>query len=66
MVRRRVGYFYESEIGNFHLGRGHPMKPHRVRLTHELVVAYQLDRKLQPLPQGRLISSELTKFHTDE
>ena len=26
MARPRVAYFYDSEIGNYHYGQGHPMK----------------------------------------
>ena len=40
--RRRVDYFYDSTLGLFNYGEGHPMRPHRVRLTHELVVNYNL------------------------
>lgn len=25
-TKRRVAYFYDSEIGNYHYGQGHPMK----------------------------------------
>ena len=25
-VKRRVAYFYDAEIGNYHYGQGHPMK----------------------------------------
>jgi len=28
---RRVSYFYDEEVGNYHYGQGHPMRPHRVR-----------------------------------
>jgi acetoin utilization deacetylase AcuC-like enzyme len=42
------------------------MKPYRVRLTHELLVALALDKKLTPLPPSRLTTSEMSKFHTDE
>ena len=28
------------KIGNYHFGQGHPMKPHRIRMTHNLVVNY--------------------------
>jgi hypothetical protein len=24
--KRRVAYFYDAEIGNYHYGQGHPMK----------------------------------------
>ena len=26
MARNRVAYFYDTEIGNYHYGQGHPMK----------------------------------------
>ena len=43
------------------------MKPHRVRLTHELISAYQLDRKLaMNVNHSRLTTPEITKFHSDE
>ena len=34
--RRRVAYFYDPEVGNYHYGPGHPMKPHRLSVTHSL------------------------------
>ena len=46
MAKKRVSYFYDPDIGNFHYGQGHPMKPHRVRMTHNLVVNYGLYRKM--------------------
>lgn len=30
LSKKRVSYFYDAEIGNYHYGQGHPMK---VRLT---------------------------------
>ena len=38
--KRRVAYYYDADIGNYHYGQGHPMKPHRVRMTHNLVKIY--------------------------
>jgi len=64
--KRRVDYFYDETIGNFHLGEGHPMRPHRVRLTHSLVVEYGLYKHLnvfRPKPASR---ADLTAFHADE
>jgi len=46
-----TSYFYDAEIGNYHYGQGHPMKPHRVRMTHNLVVNYQLYRQVRDLAQ---------------
>ena len=36
MASRRVAYFYDPEVGNYHYGPGHPMKPHRLSVTHSL------------------------------
>ena len=64
--RCRVDYFYDEAIGNFHYGEGHPMRPHRVRLTHHLVVNYGLYKHLnvfRPKPASR---ADFTAFHTDD
>jgi histone deacetylase 1/2 len=42
----RVAYFYDENIGNFYYGQGHPMKPHRVRMTHQLILGYKLYRQM--------------------
>ena len=31
-----------AEVGNYYYGKGHPMKPHRIRMTHNLLVNYGL------------------------
>jgi histone deacetylase 1/2 len=36
-----------AEIGNYYYGPGHPMKPHRIRMTQNLVVNYQMYHKMQ-------------------
>ena len=54
--RKRVDYFYDALIGNFNYGEGHPMRPHRVRLTHDLVVRYGLFQHLnifRPKPASK-------------
>jgi len=64
--RRRVSYFYDAEVGNYHYGQGHPMKPHRVRMTHNLVVNYGLYRSMEVF-RPRLISpTAMTRFHSDD
>ena len=92
-TKRRISYFYDAEIGNYHYGQGHPMKvgtasvapthppiqnnvfnrsthhdhpthpnpnptqPHRVRMTHSLVVYYWLYRNMEVLrPKPVLLS----------
>lgn len=40
-------YFYDPEIGNYYYGMGHPMKPHRIRMTHNLLLHYGLYNKME-------------------
>ena len=65
-VKRRVSYFYDPEIGNYHYGQGHPMKPHRVRMTHNLVVNYGLYRKMDVFRPKLVSAAQLTRFHSDD
>ena len=89
-VKRRVSYFYDPDIGNFHYGRleiykyqimnlsievtyqilklisGHPMKPHRVRMTHNLIVNYGLYRKMDCFRPKLVSAAQLTRFHSDD
>ena len=34
------------QIGNYYYGQGHPMKPHRIRMAHNLLLSYGLYRKM--------------------
>ncbi len=36
-----------GEIGNYYYGPGHPMKPHRMRMTHSLILSYGLYKKME-------------------
>lgn len=45
----QVAYFYDQDIGNYYYGSGHPMKPHRIRLTHALVSHYGIANDLDVL-----------------
>jgi acetoin utilization deacetylase AcuC-like enzyme len=35
-----VAYFYDSDVGNYAYVAGHPMKPHRIRVAHSLIMNY--------------------------
>ena len=50
--KRIVEYFYEQDIGNYHFGPGHPMKPHRVRMTHNLLLHYGLYKHMEVRRMG--------------
>ena len=36
-----VTYFYEPSFGDYYYGQSHPMKPHRIRMAHNLFEFYQ-------------------------
>ena len=42
----RVSYFYDTEVGSYFYGQEHPMKPFRIKMTHQLIVNYGLYRKM--------------------
>ncbi len=45
--KKKVAYFYDSDIGNYAYVTGHPMKPHRIRLAHSLVMNYGVYKFLE-------------------
>ncbi len=63
---KRVVYYYDEEIGNFYYGQNHPMKPHRIRMTHSLVVNYGLFKKMEVYRPYRLGEKDMTIFHADD
>ena len=64
--RSRVCYYYDSDIGNYYYGQGHPMKPHRMRMTHNLLLNYGLYRKMEVYRPHKATEEEMTKFHSDD
>ncbi|KAL1843847.1 hypothetical protein VTJ49DRAFT_7198 [Mycothermus thermophilus] len=64
--KKRVAYFYDSDIGNYAYVTGHPMKPHRIRLAHSLVMNYNVYKFLEIYRAKPAVTSEMTQFHTDE
>ncbi|KAJ9242137.1 hypothetical protein DTO271D3_8092 [Paecilomyces variotii] len=63
---RRVAYFYDSDVGNYAYVSGHPMKPHRIRMAHSLVMNYGLYKKMEIYRAKPASRYEMTQFHTDE
>ncbi|KAJ1505083.1 histone deacetylase [Coelomomyces lativittatus] len=61
-----VAYFYDPDVGNFHYAPGHPMKPHRIRMTHSLIMNYGLYKKMLIYRPKPATKDEITRFHTDE
>lgn len=64
--KRKVCYYYDADVGNYYYGQGHPMKPHRIRMTHNLLLNYGMYRKLEIYKPFKAGMDEMTKFHSDE
>eukprot|EP01117_Protostelium_nocturnum_P014444 TRINITY_DN5493_c0_g1_i1.p1 TRINITY_DN5493_c0_g1~~TRINITY_DN5493_c0_g1_i1.p1 ORF type:complete len:484 (+),score=70.57 TRINITY_DN5493_c0_g1_i1:147-1598(+) len=62
----KVCYFYDGTVGNYYYGQGHPMKPHRMRMTHNLLMNYGLFKKMQIFRPRHATESDVTKFHSDD
>ncbi|XP_074640398.1 histone deacetylase 3-like [Tubulanus polymorphus] len=66
MSNPKVAYFFDPEVGNFHYGPGHPMKPHRLTLTHSLVLHYGLYKKMNVYKPYRASAHDMCRFHSDD
>ncbi|CAK7329217.1 unnamed protein product [Dovyalis caffra] len=64
--KRRVTYFYEPTIGNYYYGLNHPMKPHRIRMAHNLITSYGLLRYMEITRPFPAAPEDIGKFHSDE
>ncbi|KAH7442599.1 hypothetical protein KP509_03G095800 [Ceratopteris richardii] len=64
--KKKVAYFYDPDVGNYYYGQGHPMKPHRIRMTHSLLLQYGVDRKMEILKPTPARVSDLCRFHADD
>ncbi|XP_018019522.1 histone deacetylase 3 [Hyalella azteca] len=64
--KKTVAYFYDPDVGNFHYGPNHPMKPHRLAITHSLVLNYGLHKKLQVYRPYKANFHDMTRFHSED
>jgi len=62
----RVSYFYSPDVGHFYYGPSHPMKPHRIKLTHHLILSYGLYRKMECYRPHPANGGEMTAFHSED
>ena len=62
--KKRVSYFYEGDVGLYYYGPGHPMKPHRLRMTHQLILAYGLYRKMEVYRPKKCSEQQMSRFHS--
>ena len=66
MGKKRVCYFHSENIGEHYYGPGHPMKPHRLQMTHNLVLAYNLYKKMDVYRPHWATDEEMTQFHSPQ
>eukprot|EP00048_Salpingoeca_helianthica_P022193 m.16932 g.16932 ORF g.16932 m.16932 type:complete len:483 (-) comp7000_c0_seq1:113-1561(-) len=66
MSKKHVAYYYDNEVGNYYYGAGHPMKPHRIRMTHNLLLNYGLYQHMEIYRPGRASFEDITKYHSDD
>ena len=63
---KTVAYYYDSDVGFFYYGPGHPMKPFRIHLTHDLVLQYGLYRYMTIYRPRLANADDFTRFHDPE
>jgi len=64
--KKNVCYYYDGDVGNYYYGQGHPMKPHRIRMAHNLLLNYGLYRKMEIYRPHKANMEEMTKYHSDD
>eukprot|EP00555_Chaetoceros_dichaeta_P005804 CAMPEP_0198262856 /NCGR_PEP_ID=MMETSP1447-20131203/11302_1 /TAXON_ID=420782 /ORGANISM="Chaetoceros dichaeta, Strain CCMP1751" /LENGTH=455 /DNA_ID=CAMNT_0043951259 /DNA_START=68 /DNA_END=1435 /DNA_ORIENTATION=- len=65
-TKQRVSYFYHSEVGHFYYGPSHPMKPHRLKLAHHLVLSYGLYKEMECYRPHPASIGEMSQFHSED
>ncbi|KMZ72406.1 Histone deacetylase 9 [Zostera marina] len=62
----RIAYFYDGDVGNVYFGPNHPMKPHRLCMTHHLILSYDLHKKMEIYRPHKAYPTELAQFHSPD
>ncbi|KAI3461314.1 hypothetical protein Pfo_017977 [Paulownia fortunei] len=55
-----------GDVGNVYFGPNHPMKPHRLCMTHHLVLSYELHKKMEVYRPHKAYPVELAQFHSPD
>jgi len=59
-------YYYDPVVGSFHYGQRHPMKPHRIHITHSLVLSYNLNKHMHFYRPKLATKWDLCTFHAQD
>jgi len=60
----RVSYYFPKGVGDYHFGKGHPMKPHRLTILNHLVAGYGLHHHMEYHSPRLASREELATFHS--
>lgn len=66
MGKSRVSYFYHPTCPLFYYGPSHPMKPHRLKLAHHLILSYNLYKEMDCYRPHPATAGEMSQFHSEE
>lgn len=61
-----VSWHANPEVEKHHFGRGHPMKPWRLTLCKQLVMAYGMHHAMDLYLSRSATKEEMAEFHTDD
>ena len=62
----RVSFHYNPHVEEHHFGRSHPMKPWRLQLTKQLIMAYGLNYAMETYLTPPATKPEMVRFHKPE
>ncbi|CAD5324860.1 unnamed protein product [Arabidopsis thaliana] len=62
----KISYFYDGDVGSVYFGPNHPMKPHRLCMTHHLILAYGLHSKMEVYRPHKAYPIEMAQFHSPD
>lgn len=66
VISTSILFLLYPSIYHIHLYIGHPMKPHRLRMTHQLILSYGLYRKMEVYRPKISTSQQLQQFHSED
>jgi len=53
-------------VGNYYYGQGHPMKPHRIRMTHSLLLHYGVHQEMEIFKPFPARDKDMCRFHSED
>ncbi|CEF62329.1 Histone deacetylase 3 [Strongyloides ratti] len=66
MGKKDVVYYFHPDVGKFHYGEKHPMKPQRLSAMHSLVLNYGLDKYMTVMEPAPCSAIDMQAFHSKE